>query len=1203
MSSPNKHQRIQDCPYKGLMPYLEEDAAFFFGREKWSSIITDNLISLRLTLVYGTSGVGKTSVLRAGVAHNLRQLAKNNLNEFGQPEFAVVAFNAWRDDPLEGLVQQVEKNVREIFPEVQVPERGTSLAKTLEDWAKALVSAQEDSGKLFIILDQFEEYFLYHTHEDGKGTFAVEFPRTVNQSGLPVNFLISIREEELAKLDRFKGRISNLFGNYLRIPQLDEESAVDAIRHPIRVYNQRQKPGAKSIGIETELVKEVLKEVKVGNVSIGESGRGGVDLQLAETKEEIETPYLQLVMTRLWEKEMKEGSDSLRLGTFKRLGGAENIVKQHLNERIEPLSKREKDIAAKVFQYLVTPGGTKIAYPALELAKKGRVSARQLQALLGKLSSPAQRILRPVGPSPENPNVERYEIFHDKLAPAILDWHNKYQHNQDIKRWQLVTTGVASLAIVFLGLLILAEYQRLQAAVSETKALLAASTARLDSQEYFDSLIDGLRAFRNLKSTENSWTLRWFLRSKIREDISLDIQQVLQRALARVNERNRLIVSQKKVLDVSFSNDGQMLATASKDGTIKLWNLDGKIITSLPENNTQASYFWRVSFSPNDQLLAAGSTSGKINLWSIDGNKIKELEPLKGQKGRWIFDLNFHPSQPILASASADGTVKLWRFNGQQIESEPVDIINVSDIERDGIPKDKKVVRTISFSHDGKILATGSDTDKASTIQLWSFKDQKLQLLKSFTKKHDDWIWDINFSPDDQLLGTASRDGTITLWNLEGEKLKTFNGHETPFTSIKFIVYGKKKEIIIVAASHDKTIKFWNREGEELTTLKGHKKGVWRTTVSPDGKTIATASEDGTVKVWNLKHQDLFGHEDTIFQVVFSRDGKFLATASKDNTVKLWRFDKENIYDLQYIKTIKAHKNFVTSVSFSPDISTLVTASWDKKAKLWNLESDQPLETFDKHTEEIWKVEHNPKLPLLGTVSSDGTAKLWNFDGTVHRDFDHFPQQKKDNVISLSFTPDGQRLATAILVPPNSGKNDVMIWDVNGGVTPIRQFSSLHKDWLRDMDVSPDGQMIATASKDGAVKLWGLDGTDQTPYQDNYSKINHHNSQIWSVYFSPIEPLLLTASDDKTVKLWTLDGQLKKTFFGHQGSVLSASFSPSGKFIASSGTDRRVILWNRDLALDRLVKKSCDWVRGYLKNNPNVKKDDQTLCKELDSQN
>ncbi|MDJ0599318.1 MAG: hypothetical protein QNJ37_10810 [Crocosphaera sp.] len=1194
-----------DSPYKGLMPYLEEDAPYFFGREKWTRIITDNLMSSRLTVLYGTSGVGKSSLLKAGVVYQFNQLIHKNLQESGYPELAVIVFNRWPDDPVRGLVEQVKKTITKILPDVPLPEPKKTLTETLETWAKILVNEEQGSGKLFIILDQFEEYFLYHSHEIGENTFARQFSDAVNQTGLPVNFIISIRENALARLDFFKGSIPHLLDNYLRIPHLDEQSAVDAIRKPIRVFNQQKKLNRQAIAIETELVEAVIKQVTVGQVSIGESGRGTIE-RAKLTERVIETPYLQLVMTRLWQEDIiKQRGNRLQLATLNSIGGAENIVKQHLSQRMRRLSRRERNIAIQVFQYLVTPGGTKIAYPIIQLAQDIAVAPEELQALLQKLCQPQQYILRAVGPSPNEPNVERYEIFHDTLAPAILTWRQKYQQRQERNKWRRRTLAASAIALFTTGLLGIAEYQRTQATLSEIKAILAYSNSLVVSNQLFDALIEDLIVYKKLTDTQNSWTFPiWHsLFTQVREDkqeIDRDLQRLFQLKLVRVNERNRLNVSEnKEVVDVGFSNNGQILATASRDGTIKLWNLDGQLIQSLPENNHQGGHFWRFSFSPNDRLLAAGSTNKNINLWSIDDNQIRELKSLEGHKG-WIWDVNFHPTQPILASASGDGTVKLWRFDGQQFESEPIDTLEVSEIDRDNVPEGNKVIRTLSFSPDGKILAIGIDTGNNSrdvgTIQLWTLEDQKLQLLKTFEKKHDDWIWDINFSPNGKIIGTASRDGTVKLWNLEGEELQTFNGYKIPFTSINFIVYGQKKEIIIMAASHDKTIKFWNFEGEELTTLKGHEKEVWRAIFSPDGQTLATASKDGTVKLWNLKDQDLLGHQDLIYQVSFSPDGQTLATAGKDNTVKLWQFDGQNTYDLQYIKTIKAHKDQVTSVTFRPDDSTFATASFDTIVKHWNLENDQPIEVFDKHTEEIWKVEFNPKLPMLGTVSNDGTAKLWNFDGTIHRDFNHFLEKKKDKVVSLSFSPNGQILATVMWVLPNSEENDIMLWDVNGGEKPIQEFASLQKHWLMDIDFSHDSTTLATASKDGTVKLWNLEGENQTPSQENRSKINHDHSIIRSVEFSPTDPFLLTASDDQTVKLWTMDGQLKQTFFGHQGSVISASFSPDGQFIASSGGDRRVILWDRDLTLEDLWEKSCDWIGGYLQHNPNVSDRHKSLC-------
>lgn len=1213
MFSPNNHQEIPDCPYQGLMPYLEEQADFFFGREKWSAIITDNLMVSRLTILYGTSGVGKTSVLRAGVAHHLRQLAQKNLKESGQPEFAVVVFSAWRDEPVAGLVQKVEKDVKKILPAVEVPELGTSLAKTLENWAKVLVTDPERSGKLLIILDQFEEYFQYHSHEDGEGTFAFEFPRAINQSGLPVNFLISLREDALAKLDYFKGRISNLFGNYLRIPHLDEESAVDAIRKPLGVFNQRLKAGEKSIGIETELVQEVLEQVKVGKVSFVESGKGGRDLPSTE----IETSYLQLVMERLWKEEIKIGSDCLRLETFKRLGKAENIVKQHLNERMESLSLsgEEKNIAAQVFQYLVTPGGTKITYPALELAEKGKVNEDLLKNLLEKLSSPEQRILRSVGPSPEKPNGERYEIFHDKLAPAILEWRKEYLHKQeelrkeylhkrDIKRWQLITTGVASLAFIFVGLLIWAEYQRLQAAVSETKAILASSNARLVSQEYFDSLIDGLRSFRNLKYAENNWASGWLLNHKTK-DIALDIQKVLQQDLAQVDESNRLTAHEGEVVDISFSPDGNIIATASQDGTVKLWDLEGKQIKSFSAANN--AKFWGISFSPKGQILAAASTDGTVRLWRLNGKDIEEVEPLKVSQSL-VWDISFSPDGQVLASADSSGTVKLWQFDGHKFNPDPIYQIKAHDQVKG---KDQEIHK-INFSPDGKFLATASIDN---TAKLWRFDGQKIEFLITL-KGHTDSVWDVTFSPDSRIIATASSDNNAKLWNLEGKEIKTLSGHKQGVLSASFATYDQNKELFIATASDDNTIKLWNLKGEEIITLTGHTNGVWRVSFSPNGKFLATASRDNTVKLWNLNPQSLFGHTLDVFQVKFSPDGKTLATASKDGTVKLWSFDPQDIRYIHYLKTLKLHDNFVTAVSFSPDGSTIATASADTTAKIWNLDG-KLLKSLDGNKEDfnlwMWDVSFIDGR-TIATASSDKTAKLWTFN----KELPIFTINHDATVRNLSFSRNGKILATG------SRDNIVKLWSLDGeNINQIGEdIKTGHKKWLMSVSLSPSGDTLATASRDGSVKLWSLGGGEITPVEitpkvqssepkicrDSDSRICH-NFSIISVDFNPQGNLLATASEDETVKLWNLEGRLLNTFFGHIGGVLDATFSPDGKFIASSGKDGRVIIWNRDHKLEDVVKESCNWVRGYLENNPRVKEDDnnrsqydqyQSLCQDID---
>src|SRR5262249_26348086 len=213
-------------PYKGLTPFEDSDldVRFFFGRDRERELIEANLMASRLTVLYGETGVGKSSVLRAGVAHHLRSLAEQNLSARGEPGVAVVVFDAWRGDPARELRIAVAAAVtRALGGAVEPPDQDVPPAAALPVVGPLL------AGPIYVVLDQAEEFFLYHGGDDRENGFAVEFPAVVNTPDLRVNFLLAIREDALAKLDLFKARIPNVLGNYVRLEHLDQDAARAAI--------------------------------------------------------------------------------------------------------------------------------------------------------------------------------------------------------------------------------------------------------------------------------------------------------------------------------------------------------------------------------------------------------------------------------------------------------------------------------------------------------------------------------------------------------------------------------------------------------------------------------------------------------------------------------------------------------------------------------------------------------------------------------------------------------------------------------------------------------------------------------------------------------------------------------------------------------------------------------------------------------------
>jgi hypothetical protein len=415
-------EAARTAPYQGLLPFAEQDAAFFFGRDTERTILVANLMAARLTLVYGASGVGKSSILRAGVVHHLRE--QEPADAAGEtPRLLVVYVNEWSGDPVARLLDRIGEEVARSLGQRAAAVDGPPgrLAASLAAWTARW------NLDLLVILDQFEEYFLYHPDEDGPGTFAVEFPQAVNRSELPVSFLVAIREDALAKLDRFKGSVANLFENYVRIRHLHASQAEAAVLGPLTRLSERT-PAEEPWTADPELVRAVLDGVQVGKVVHAAVGRGVAagSADRGAPDPPIETPYLQMVLTRLWAEEAATGSRRLRLATLEALGGPQRIVRTHLDEALERLPAEQQEVAARVFHHLVTSTGSKVAHTATDLAAYTGLPEEQVRSVLGRLSAPDARILRTVAAPPGQDGEPRHEIFHDVLAPAILGWRARW---------------------------------------------------------------------------------------------------------------------------------------------------------------------------------------------------------------------------------------------------------------------------------------------------------------------------------------------------------------------------------------------------------------------------------------------------------------------------------------------------------------------------------------------------------------------------------------------------------------------------------------------------------------------------------------------------------------------------------------------------------------------------------------------------------
>ncbi|PSN17148.1 hypothetical protein C7271_19260 [filamentous cyanobacterium CCP5] len=438
------------------------------------------------------------------------------------------------------------------------------------------------------------------------------------------------------------------------------------------------------------------------------------------------------------------------------------------------------------------------------------------------------------------------------------------------------------------------------------------------------------------------------------------------------------------VNDVSYAPNGEMLASASDDGTVKLWNTDGLLLQTLvwhphPDDPDDVniirrhSHFNSVSFSPNNQFLASADDSGRVMLWNIDGRLLQTLED--DETWEWgsevvINSVSFAPNGETLASAGNDGKVKIWGGNYQLLQALRVGSYRPLEPQIDD-------VNSVSFAPTDQTLASASND---GTIKIWSENRQLLQTIDG----HIGPVSAVSFAPNDQSLASAGADGTVKLWDRSGRSPQALYRYELfPlsstgrslhfFRSVSFAPDGQ----VLASGSLDGTVHLWGRDGQLLQTFEGHEDGVYSVSFAPDGQVLASASADGTVKLWNRSGQLLKifeGHEDGVYSVSFAPpDGQIIASGSYDGTVKLWSRSG------QLLQTLDGHKAGAYAVSFPLDGQTVASGSYDGTVKLWS-RSGQLLQTLDGHKDSVTSVSFSPDGQTIASASRDGTVILWNFD-------------------------------------------------------------------------------------------------------------------------------------------------------------------------------------------------------------------------------
>ncbi|UKO98745.1 nSTAND1 domain-containing NTPase [Nostoc sp. UHCC 0870] len=486
-------------------------------------------------------------------------------------------------------------------------------------------------------------------------------------------------------------------------------------------------------------------------------------------------------------------------------------------------------------------------------------------------------------------------------------------------------------------------------------------------------------------------------------------------------------------------------------------------------------------------------------------------------------------------------------------------------------------VASLNFSSNGQILASAS----RNQIKLWG---RKGNLLQTLTVNNND-IFSVIMSHDNQYLIAASFDNKITVWR--------YNPAINLFVEKPILNFIEKDGLLAVSISPDgktlatatKTgqVKFWTIDGKLLKTISAHSQKIWHLSFSADGQKLATASADNTVKLWNTEGKlltTLQGHSDEVFSVNFSPNSQLIVTGSKDKNVKLWDLTGKLLH------TFTAHNDEVLDVRFSPDSELIASASADDTVRVWSIKQQKELYKFSGHGGKASEVSFSPDGQILASASADKTVKLWRLQGIL--------PTFTGNYVSIS--PDGETIAV-------SNEEGIITLRRRDG-TLLQSFKA-HTTEIIKVIFHPKSKNLVSIGKDNQIKLWDLSGNllkswqghdlshqntlDFAPIQDisfspdgnqivTISRIDNKvkfwnlegnllktwqndNQFLTSINFSPDGKTLAT-SGDKTVKLWNLSGDLLKTLSGHEDNIATVNFSPDGRIIATAAADKTVKIWH-----------------------------------------
>ncbi|MCO1577896.1 hypothetical protein M8C13_19260 [Crossiella sp. SN42] len=1185
-SSPDLHADFGDAPYVGLGAFQIEDSARFFGRDDIVRTLVHRCAEQRFLALFGASGAGKSSVLRAGVLPRLSQRGPVLLMTPGQRpveecavRLAVLTHRsaiALRDDLLAGT-DGLHLVARQLLAEVD-----------------------ED---LFVVIDQFEEVFTLCSDQREREAFLGLLLSAVRAETSRVRVVLGVRTDFLTHCAAHPELAKALQDAQVLLGAMTTDELREAVTRPALETGQR---------VESALLAVVMTEA---------AGRPGA------------LPLLSHALLETWRRRR---GNTLTLRGYHEAGGIAHAIARTAETVYAALDPAGQDFAKDLFLRLTAFGeGTEDT--------RRRVS----RAELDDSSQAAHVITALTAARLITADAGTLEISHEVLLrswPRLHDWLTTNREGLRVHRqlteaaatWESLDRDPAGL---YRGTRLDQALDWVQTPESSMTAreseFLAASRHERDTE-----VAHGRRRTRRQRQlvvavvvfalvaclTAVVASVQWGIAAQQRDDATYQklvaeadrlahtdstLSAKLLLAAHRLRPQDaavqaRLLGSRPRPsatgvhahhggsTEADYSRDGKLVVSAGDDGVVRLWDAREHQRLS-PIGKPVADPGGELSspeISPDGGVLAAGQR-GRTLLWRITdpAHPVRLPELLPAARAP-VADLAFHPAERILATVHIDGTVRLWEM------SDPGHAKLTAEW-----PSGAAALHTVAFSPDGGTLATAGEdgltqlwqvdrpgraprvlrgvaSGEGTETQTWRFGDASrgqgrgTAVLHSTTASR---LMSIAFSPDGTVLATGGTQGGAQLWRVSdgtplGAPLPVEDG---PVWRVQFNNQGT-----VLATAGNDAVLLWNVADLNRVSKLGHSLSVeghsMRTvSFSADGATLVTATSDGRIRLWNVPPDLLPEHHTRIDAVATRPRGDLIAFGDARDVIHLWSTETgHRPREMARIEppAVRGHcEQCRTQVRFSPDGTLLVALTNTSLVRLLDVsDPSRPVQRAEIRlgSTSTTALALSPDGRLLMVNDDDHTARLWDISNPAHpRPLGTLRHGSK--IRSMAFRPDGQVVATV------SAGRRITLWQVSDPDHPQQRGSAVGAGTGGLLAFSPDGSTLAESSAEPVARLWNVRETNLPVLLPE--PLTGHTKDITAVEWAPDGHTVITASADQTVRRWRAGERNHYAWTG--GELLIGpkpeavlALLPGDRLLVGDGTNTVRIV---DLNLERAVTRLC----------------------------